>query len=344
MLTLPKLLPSCISRPLLAVSDRLGLPPTATYPALNLWNCGLTSDDADITNPENVIMRHTFTGTPDEAWFYAVSVSVEAKGVKAIQVMLKCVEAINERDEPTILDCLTTFGTIVIDLGQILQRMHERCDPQIFYHRIRPFLAGSRGMEKAGLPRGIFYDEGDGQGSWRQYSGGSNAQSTLIQFLDVSLGVRHEGHGTSDNASGDNKPQHHPYLTEMRTYMPMSHRLFLEHFASIVNIRAYATSPSTSSAITNAYNTAVDALTGFRDIHIRIVGRYIVAPSRMAKSGDNETEQGVVNIASASSRTGTQKDELKGTGGTNLMGFLKRTRDETRAAKGDEPVSTTVVA
>lgn len=334
------MLPPSIAIPLLTVSEHLGLPPTATYPALNLWNCGLTSDDADITNPENVIMRHTFTGTPDEAWFYAVSVSVEAKGVKAIQVMLECVAAVNNHDDLKVLDCLKSFGKIVVELGQILQRMHERCDPQIFYHRIRPFLAGSRGMEKAGLPRGIFYNEGDDKGSWRQYSGGSNAQSTLIQFLDIALGVQHEGHGTSNTTTTNNKPQHHPYLTEMRTYMPTSHRLFLEHFTSIVNIRTYATSPSTNASTTDAFNTAVDALTGFRDIHIRIVGRYIVAPSRMGKPSANETDSGVMNIASASSRTGVPKDELKGTGGTNLMGFLKRTRDETRAARGDVVVGT----
>lgn len=339
-----KVLPPSISKPLLTVSQELGLPPTATYPALNLWNCGLTSDDADITNPENVVMRHTFTGTPDEAWFYAVSVSVEAKGVKAIQVMLECVTAINNHDDPKILECLTTFGSIVINLGRILQRMHERCDPQIFYHRIRPFLAGSRGMEKAGLPRGIFYDEGEGNGSWRQYSGGSNAQSTLIQFLDIALGVRHEAHGTSNVSKDDIPPQQHPYLTEMRSYMPISHRLFLEHFASIVNIRRYATSPSASPAIASAFNTAVDALTGFRDIHIRIVGRYIVAPSRMVKRCDSGAEQGAVNIASASSRTGVQKEDLKGTGGTNLMGFLKRTRDETSAAAVKGGINTVAMA
>lgn len=283
-------------------------------------------------------MRHTFTGTPDEAWFYAVSVSVEARGVKAIQFMLECVSAVEDQDEPRILECLTSFGSIVIELGQILQRMHERCDPQVFYHHIRPFLAGSRGMEKAGLPRGIFYDEGHGNGSWRQYSGGSNAQSTLVQFLDIALGVRHESTGGSDtNSTKPQKSQPHPYLTEMRTYMPISHRLFLEHFTSIANIRAYATLPDTNPIITSAFNTAVDALTAFRDIHIRIVGRYIVAPSRMARNDQvaAKEESEVTNIASVSSRTGTNKDELKGTGGTNLMGFLKRTRDETRAARGD---------
>ena len=46
-------------------------------------------------------------------------------------------------------------------------------------------------MAVAGLPKGVFYDEGNGKGEWRQFSGGSNAQSSLIAFCDVVLGVEH---------------------------------------------------------------------------------------------------------------------------------------------------------
>ena len=46
-------------------------------------------------------------------------------------------------------------------------------------------------MAVAGLPNGVFYDEGNGKGEWRQYSGGSNAQSSLIAFCDVVLRVEH---------------------------------------------------------------------------------------------------------------------------------------------------------
>ncbi len=82
--------------------------------------------------------------------------------------------------------------------------MHEHCDPQRFYHEIRPLLAGSKGMAAAGLPRGVFYDQGNGKGLWRQYSGGSNAQSSLIQLLDVFLGVDHHSTGEHDsNKAGD---------------------------------------------------------------------------------------------------------------------------------------------
>lgn len=273
-------------------------------------------------------MRHTFTGTTDEAWFYAVSVSVEAKGVSAIQLMLECVEAIEVGDDHKVLKCLRAFSEVVMELGRILQRMNERCDPSVFYHRIRPFLAGSRGMEKAGLPRGVFYDEGDGKGSWRQYSGGSNAQSTLIQFLDIALGVRHYATGEKPSATTDRRQT---YLDEMRKYMPESHRQFLEHFSTIANVQQYATSPSASFDAREAFDAAINAMTAFRDSHIKIVARYIVRPAR-APSGEGIWQR--KNIASASSDDSTSRGDLKGTGGTNLMIFLKQTRDETRAAKG----------
>ena len=312
---------------MLEISAQLGLPPTATYPGLNLWNCGLVAEGADITRPENVVMRHTFTGTTDEAWFYAVSVSVEAKGVSAVQLMLECVEAIDERDDRRVLECLKQCSEVIIDLGSILQRMHERCDPSVFYHRIRPFLAGSRGMEKAGLPRGVFYDESDGKGSWRQYSGGSNAQSTLVQFLDIALGVRHQATGEHSDAAGLKRQT---YLDEMKKYMPESHRQFLQHFSTTANIQQYATSLSAFSEVHKAFDAAVNAMTTFRDIHIRIVARYIVGPSQNPASEAGLQRK---NIASASSEDSTAREDLKGTGGTNLMAFLKQTRDETRAAK-----------
>lgn len=271
-------------------------------------------------------MRHTLTGTHDEVWFYAVSVSVEAKGMAGINLMLECIDSININDEPRALECLRGFGTCIKELSTILARMHEKCDPKIFYYKIRPFLAGTKGMEKAGLPNGVFYDEGNGNGSWRRYSGGSNAQSTLIQFLDIALGVSHHasGHQSKQQLKGT-------YLGEMRKYMPRSHREFLEHFSTISNVRQYALSLDADSTFRKAYDDAVDALTAFRDTHIKIVARYIITPSKLTPAIDNSVQ----NLATASSVQATDEN-LKGTGGTDLIQFLKQTREETRAAKQND--------
>ena len=188
-LTLPKKLPASISVPFLAVSELLGLPPVATASALNSWNWA--SSDPNSITLDNLSSCHTITGTRDEEWFYLVTVAIEARGAEIIRGMLKAMDAVRANDPEIVSQCLLGFADGVRDIGRILERMIEQCDPDVFYHQIRPLLAGSKDMKAAGLPNGVFYDEGDGKGQWRQYSGGSNAQSCLIQFLDIVLGVEH---------------------------------------------------------------------------------------------------------------------------------------------------------
>jgi indoleamine 2,3-dioxygenase len=46
-------------------------------------------------------------------------------------------------------------------------------------------------MAGEGLPEGVLYPTCRcGEGEWVQFSGGSNAQSSLIQFFDIVLGVK----------------------------------------------------------------------------------------------------------------------------------------------------------
>lgn len=116
---------------------------------------------------------------------------MEAHGAHLIPLMMKAMDAVRANNSAIVIDALTKFHICIKELGEILKRMNERCDPKVFYNEIRPFLAGSKDMAVAGLPNGVFYEEGDGLGEWRQYSGGSNAQSSLIQFFDVILGVQH---------------------------------------------------------------------------------------------------------------------------------------------------------
>ncbi len=151
------------------------------------------SPESDLSRIENLQALHTFTGTEDEEWFYLISVAIEARGAEIIPVMLDAMTAVSTKRYELVLAALVKFRDCVRDMGAILRRMNERCSPDVFYRDIRPFLAGSKNMALAGLPNGVFYDESDGKGEWRQYSGGSNAQSSLIAFCDVVLGVQHCG-------------------------------------------------------------------------------------------------------------------------------------------------------
>jgi indoleamine 2,3-dioxygenase len=298
------------------VAAHLGLPPTATYAGLNLWNYSKIDPSVSLSEVDNLRTLHTFTGTRDEEWFYLVSVAIESHGSGIIPIMLNAMEcATSTSSNPSVvISALGQFKQCIKEVGELLQRMYEKCDPDVFYNKIRPFLAGSKNMAVAGLPNGVFYDEEEGKGEWRQYSGGSNAQSSLIQFFDVCLGVEH-------SLTGAKKGSKPGFLKEMRSYMPGPHRAFLEHIELVSNIRQYA---HTNAQVQVAYNAAVDELSRFRDIHIQIVTRYIINPSK--KQGTAKIAG--MNLAVASTNGSTKS--LHGTGGTALLPFLKQSRDETK--------------
>lgn len=328
--------------PLLAVSARLEVPPVATYAALNLWN--FTSSTADFTDIDSLLSPHTFTGTYDESWFLCVSVAMEAQGAHVIPSLLKAIHAIPSRDYGTITSALEQLASSIRQVGALLDRMREHCDPMVFYHQIRPFLAGSKNMGGAGLPRGVYYDHGDGTGSWQQWRGGSNGQSSLIQFWDVVLGVTHTSAGSSNpHAQPGGRPEDKGFHEEVRAYMPGGHRRFLEHVARSGSLRALAMLPTGDAEharMQEAYTAAIKALTEFRNKHLGIIASYIVVPSKKtwhpSQHGSKTTT--TTNLATASTLQQRERreaggeaadKELTGTGGTALLPFLKQSRDET---------------
>lgn len=298
-----------------------------TYAACVLWN--FTSEGDDFTRLEDLSTLITFTGTESESWFYLVSVAMEARAAGVIQKIMEAVSSVKSRDYDLITEALDMLRECIQDSTAILDRMYERNEPMTFYHHIRPFLAGSKNMEASGLPRGVFYDEGNGKGEWQHLRGGSNGQSSLIQFFDVALGVEHHGHGAKQTAKSAEKSYHEI----VRDYMPGPHSRFLTHIARMGSIRELAmlepTTPS-QTKLREAYISATEALTEFRNRHIQIVTRYIILPSKQPWSGSKKK-----NLASASSETKgavTKSEELTGTGGTTLVPFLKQARDETTFA------------
>ncbi|KAK4039478.1 Indoleamine 2,3-dioxygenase [Parachaetomium inaequale] len=354
-----EVLPPQIALPLLAVSHHHGIPPVATYASVNLWNFHPPSS-SDPTDLDALHALHTFTGTPDESWFYMVSVAMEARGAYLIPLMLRALDAVRSRQHQTVASALEEMASCIGALGILLDRMDERCSPQVFYHRIRPFLAGSKNMAAAGLPRGVFYDEGSGRGEWRQLRGGSNGQSSLVQFLDVVLGVEHAATGSSTpdttgrySGSGQRKlgqgqgPAGVSFHQEVRGYMPAPHRRLLEDVAArypggmrkgVGELLAVGEGEEGLSeeqvAVREAFQAATGALAEFRNKHLQMVTRYIIIPSRQPNWCQG------VNLATASSKvkglSATEGravpaggGELTGTGGTALLPFLKQSRDET---------------
>jgi indoleamine 2,3-dioxygenase len=330
--------PPSIVAPLLNVCHHLEIPPVSTYAASVLWNFKPLFIDEGIDDLDNLASLLTFTGSLDESWFYLVSVAIEARGGPIIPLMLTAVAAAREGDSATVTRCLHTFAERLDDLGELLRRMHENCDPGFFYRRIRTFLAGSKNMTEAGLPRGVIYDDGSGQSDYVQYSGPSNAQSSLIQFFDIILGIEHRPTGEKPNPTSESEREDrstapkHNFIRDMRRYMPGPHARFLNDVSSVANIRDFVEERrSTDKPLSIAYDACLAMLRAFRDIHIAIVTRYIVLPSRenraRSRSRSPEAVRNRQNLATASRHEKYKK--VKGTGGTALIPFLKQARDET---------------
>jgi indoleamine 2,3-dioxygenase len=92
----------------------------------------------------------------------------------------------------------------------------------------------------------------------------------------------------------------------------------------MASIRDFAAANTSIPELGEAYNVAVNELRKLRDIHIQIIGRYIIVPARQYRPKDDTCP----NLAVASSTT--PDNELHGTGGTELLSFLRQSRDETK--------------
>ena len=165
----------------------------ATYAAQNLWNYRPVDPSLPIENPANFFALTTFTGSTDESWFYAIPAAIEARGAPIIPLTIEAFCAASSDESEKLTGCLQDIRGHIEALTILLPRMYENCNPAFFYHKIRPFLAGSMSAE---LPKGVFYDQGDGTGNHRLHQGPTAAQSSLFHFLDISFGVSHHPTGS----------------------------------------------------------------------------------------------------------------------------------------------------
>nr|BAM84044.1 indoleamine 2,3-dioxygenase [Tolypocladium album] len=315
-----EILPPQISVPFLRVSKHLELPPVLTYAAADLWNFSCVG--VDFTKLESLRTLCSFTGTETESWFVLISVAIEATAGGIITQILNALHHTHRKpmNYRVVTDAVEDLGHCIHSISELLDRMYERCDPMVFYHQVRPFLAGGKNMEAAGLPRGIFFDEGCGVGKWRQLRGGSNGQSSLIQLLDIALGI---DHGTDAELAGARRSFH----DEVRDYMPGPHRRFLSYANSLGSLRDIALLPCMTveqHRLRCAYSVATKELGILRNKHLQIVAKYIILPSKRLWT---EPRKGL-----ASASVFSENNELTGTGGTSLLPFLKMARDKTTLA------------
>ena len=291
-----KILPEAIAKPWVKLANKLERPPILSYGSYCLDNWYRVNSKEDISL-QNVGLLTNFLGGVDEDWFVTIHVCIENAASKAVNAATK-LSYLNE--DNSINDYLVNLKEIVASLkevNKIFSRMPEKCDPYIYYHRVRPFIFGTK--DNPDLKKGLIY-EGQFNNKPQFFRGETGAQSSIMPFLDGALGIYH----TKDHL------RH--YLNEMRDYMPPEHRKMIEDVESRSNAKTYI---QQSKRLVNEYNKCLEEIRKFRALHLEFAATYIHQQSQ---------------IKNPFGRGGST---ITGTGGTPFMKYLKKHRDETQKQK-----------
>lgn len=316
------LIPESIGVPLLEVSSKLDIPPLLTFSDTVLYNWrfrnGDKCEDSEPT-PDNIRTQTMFTNLIDEEEFYVCSARIELRGVEILELMRVTMDETFVGDViavSRIKEYLHTIARVIGELKALLLSVKEACDPDTYYNKVRPWF---RGEDSAETTRKWIFEGLDKRPHLKlptELSGPSAGQSSMVHVLDVFLGVDHR-------ATSPGKPS---FMSRMQSYMPRNHRLFLDHLkANPRPLRAFVVDANDTELL-SAYNQAVMSLKEFRDAHMIIATLYILGPARRAFKLANDIAE---HNSTTESKTPVGWTPVKGTGGTELVKFLKDTRTRT---------------
>ena len=290
-----KILPEVISKPWVEVSSILGRPPILSYASYCLDNWYRVDKSKNISL-ENVALITNFLGGVDEDWFVTIHVCIENAAKDAVTAAYEISKLKSNKDKK-LDDGLRRIIISLREVNAIFSRMPEKCDPYVYYHRVRPFIFGTK--DNPDLKKGLVY-ENQFNNQPQFFRGETGAQSSIMPFLDGALGIYH----TKDHL------RH--YLNEMRDYMPPEHRNMIEEVENISKAKELIDG---SKSLTNKYNKCLEEIRKFRALHLEFAASYIHKQSQIKNP------------------FGTGGSTIKGTGGTPFMKYLKKHRDETEKQK-----------
>ena len=290
----PAHLPANLSRPMVALADRLGQAPLLPYSGYVLDNWYRLDKSAPITL-DNIAMHQNFLGGADENWFVLVHVAIEAEAGVLLDNAAKLVGVCRDGDEDTALTLLKEMDEAWERIYAHFARMPERCDPYIYFHRVRPYIHGW--ANNPALDGGLVYEGIDKFGGKPQaFRGQTGSQSSIVPAMDALFQVGH-----SDDPLKS-------FLDELHAYRPVEHRRFIEDLAAQSTLRSFV-AESGNAALKEAFNACLEQAARFRTRHLEYAASYINKQAGSIAGNDPDV----------------------GTGGTPFMKYLKKHRDENRA-------------
>ena len=296
-------IPPQLARPWHEIALKLGRPPVLSYAsyALDNWR---RLDPARPIQLDNIVLLQNFLGGLDEEWFVVIHVQIERQAGPGLAGLIQAINGAASDKPDEVLAGLRSLAAAQTAMRDTLLRMKERCDPYMYYNRVRPYIHAWK--NSPALPNGLVYEGVTAYaGQPQQFRGETGAQSSIVPCLDAGLGIIHAPDPLT------------VYLQEMREYMPPQHRAFLFAIEQTTDadgrplLSGYIRDRrSHNSELWNAYGTCIDLLAQFREIHVGYADSYIHRQHQVHASNPSAV----------------------GTGGTPFMAYLQKHLDETRRA------------
>jgi len=287
----PASLPAPLAVPIWALAKRLGQQPLLPYSAYVLDNW----DRLDRSGPislDNIWMIQNFLAGQDEAWFVLVHVAIEARAGAMLAEIPRVLGAVKNGDAAAVEASLALINHGWDDVNAIFDRMPERCDPFVYFHRVRPYIHGWK--DNPALGDGLIYEGVSETGGKPQaFRGQTGSQSTIVPSMDALLGV---GHAADPLRT---------FLDELHIYRPPAHRTFVDKVRALSNLRAFVQAAGNAN-LREIYNANIRSLARFRTRHLEYAASYINKQGKDSAGNDTDI----------------------GTGGTPFMKYLKKHRDE----------------
>lgn len=267
----PCRLPDYLSLPLLALSKKVGRPPTVDYVSTVLYNWERIDPKGPIV-VDNIRCTMRLTGLGDEEWFFKTHVVIESEAAPAVSAMIGAMKAENDSELLGHLHALeeALWRVVRACMPLMYERAADgvpRCSEHIFYQIIRPLIS-----------TGSIIFEGTDDPTPRMLHGPSGAMSSLLPAVDAVLGIQTSSEKLAKALKmfqGSMPPEHVDFLTRLRNQQSVRER--------IQYARPPVSEPNEQhEALVKMFNRCISRVLDFRWQHWQYVKNYIMKPGSMS--------------------------------------------------------------
>lgn len=248
----PTHLPEAVAVPAAQLAQLVERPPIVSYVSTCLANFERLDPDGPY-ELENLRCIQKMVDIADESWFHLVHVEIEARAGAALFALLEASHLAQQEDTAGVEAELAKVPPVFDGMIQTFRRITERCNTDVYYHSLRPYLFGFEGVVYEGVA--AF------GGQPMRFMGGSGAQSSVIPAIKALIGLRHSKGGLSED------------LIAMQAYMPKPHRTLLSEIDTHA-IRALVGRAGDAN-LRDIYNLCLERIVDFRSLHLKMAHAFI---------------------------------------------------------------------